>query len=131
MSGETLDPTVMQFKQFINEHPKLIENIRRSGRSWQEYYEKWALLGEDDPVWDQYKSEDTKTEKNTGHGKEKNSELFGQLIKMTENMDINKVQKQVHQLSSTISTVQELLDQYQETKKPKQGGNRPFNWFQD
>lgn len=129
MNEKKLDPTVMEFKQFINNHPKLIENIRKSGSSWQEYYEKWALLGENDSMWDQYK--DTDTDHNTEHKKEKNNELFGQLIKMTENIDMNKLQKQVHQLSNTISTVQELLNQYQETKKPKQDGNRPFNWFQD
>nr|WP_240510148.1 YlbD family protein [Virgibacillus profundi] len=131
MNNERLDPTVMEFKQFINNHPKLLGNIRRSGRSWQEYYEQWALLGEEDPLWDQYKTADKTSEKKTESAKENNFELLSQLMKLTENMDINKVQKQVHQLSNTITTVQEVLGQYQESKKPKDNAGDPFNWFRD
>lgn len=46
-----LHPSVAAFKNFVNRHPKLLEEIRKSGRGWQEFYEKWAILDEDDPFW--------------------------------------------------------------------------------
>ncbi|MFD1849169.1 YlbD family protein [Oceanobacillus bengalensis] len=131
MDNEKLHPTVVEFKRFINNHPLLLREIRKTGRSWQEYYEKWILLGEEDTFWDAYKEE--KIEEKTGNKKadEKNFELLGQLMKATENIDINKVQGQVNNLSKTIGTVQELINQFQHTKKDKKPVNDPFNWFRD
>ncbi|GGB44991.1 hypothetical protein F3157_06790 [Virgibacillus dakarensis] len=129
---DQLHPTVREFKAFLANHPKLVKEIRKSGRSWQEHYEKWVLLGEDDPYWSQYK-EDVE-ENSEQKGTKKQSELFSQLLKMTENIDINKVQKQVKQLSTTIATIQEVLGQFQETKKSSPGPKnepRPINWFRD
>ncbi|SEQ61892.1 Putative coat protein [Virgibacillus subterraneus] len=129
MSDDKLHPSVREFKVFMNKHPKLIEEVRKSGRGWQEYYEKWALLGEDDPVWDSYKKEEAE-----GKSKEGKGELFGQLMKLSENVDIDKVQKQVHQLSNTITTIQDVLGQFQTTKTPPQQfrkSNNPFNWGRD
>ncbi|HLR80318.1 MAG TPA: spore coat protein YlbD [Bacillota bacterium] len=121
MNDDHLHDTVKQFKQFINKHPKLIEEIRKSGRSWQEYYEKWVLLGEDDSMWEPYK----RTKKSS----EKNSELFQQLVNITEKVDFDKVQKHVHQLNDTISILQEVLGQFQD-QKPSHS-NRPVRWFKD
>ncbi|RDW17946.1 YlbD family protein [Oceanobacillus chungangensis] len=129
MEVEHLNPTVLAFKEFINAHPSLIKEVRKSGKSWQEYYEKWVLLGEDDPHWEQYKEEPTK--ENEKKSDEKNFELMSQLMKLTENFDINKVQGQVQQLSNTISTIQEVISQYQQSKKPSEQTKDPFNWFHD
>ncbi len=131
-----LHPSVVEFKTFINKHPALIKKIRKSGRSWQEYYEQWALLGEDDPLWDEYKEAETeweKEEQDEGEGSfEKNKELFSNLIKMTENMDLNKVQKQIDSFNNTISVIQELLGQFKQTDtKSEPVGKNGFGWFKD
>lgn len=127
MSGD-LHPTVRQFREFINKHPKLRRELRKTGRSWQEYYEKWLLLGEEDAFWDDFKEERVNSEGN----EEQKNELLGKMMNYFEKMDINKVQKQVHQLSGTIATVQELLDQFQGDKKAKPQEERPpFGWFRD
>lgn len=133
MSSDKLHPSVREFKTFMNKHPILIEEVRKSGKDWQEYYEKWALLGEEDPFWDDYKS---KSENTAGEkSKDGKAELLSQLMKLSENIDLNKVQQQVEQASSTISTVQELLGQFQSAKTPPQqpfrDSNQSFNWFRD
>ncbi|GAA0444324.1 MAG: YlbD family protein [Bacillota bacterium] len=133
MSDQKLHPSVLEFKQFINEHPKLIEHIRKSGRPWQETYEKWVLLGEDDPFWEKYKGDksQTKTQKEKAK-KEKNSELFSQLMKMTESMDLEKIQKQIEQFSDSITTIQELIGQFQQNKSTSsQQPNERMGWFRD
>lgn len=126
---EDLHPTVVAFKEFINNHPPLLREIRKSGSSWQEYYEKWILLGEDDPHWDQYKaSQETKEEqKNTGQ----ESELIGKFIKYTSNMDISKMQGQVDQLSKAIASIQEMMEQFKKSKPDNQSSKDPFNWMRD
>jgi len=133
-----IHPSVQEFKQFINKHPKLIANLRKKGRPWQEYYEKWILLGEEDDYWERFKELNTdemgkKQESNVENeddSKKKNMELFSQLLKKAENMDMDKVQKQVHQLSSTISTVQEAIGQFQQNKSPI-ANQKPQEWYQD
>ncbi|WP_404459151.1 YlbD family protein [Oceanobacillus kapialis] len=138
--SDKLHPSVVEFKAFINKHPALIRNIRKNGRSWQEYYEQWALLGEEDSIWLEYKEKeegsDTKeerSEKQDGNGtSERNKELFANLIKMTENMDLNKVQKQINSFNNTISIIQELIGQFQQTdttSKPTEKNG--FGWFKD
>ncbi|MEW9676584.1 spore coat protein YlbD [Lentibacillus sp. L22] len=134
---DKLHPTVREFKDFLSRHPGLVKDIRKSGKSWQEPYEKWVLLGEDDPYWSQYKEMDEESDSKSTEeqGKSKQSELFGQLMKMAEKVDMDKVQQQVTQLSSTIATVQELIGQFQENKKstpePKNQSSPFNNWFRD
>lgn len=131
-----LHPSVASFKNFINDKPLLLKEIRKSGRSWQEYYEKWVLLGEEDPFWQQYEEEQdtdnsSKSKDSKDKSESKNFELMNQIMKLTENIDMNKIQGQVANLSKTIGAVQELVDQFQQTKKQPPQKSRPFNWFQD
>lgn len=131
---EHLHPTVREFREFLARHPELVKEVRKTGRNWQEYYEKWLLLGEDDPYWLQYQEDKNKTEKESSNEETEQSELFDRLLKMTEKIDMDKVQKQVEQLSGTITTIQEAIGQFQENKKTStQSVNekRPFHWFRD
>ncbi|MUK89554.1 hypothetical protein GMD78_14395 [Ornithinibacillus sp. L9] len=126
--SDDLHPKIAAFKKFINDHPKLRAEIRKNGRSWQEYYEKWVLLGEDDPMWEEFIEKEQESSEKSGS----KSEFFSQLMRLTENVDMDKVQKQVQELSGTVSTLQELLGQFQDKKKPNpMVRNQPFNWFRD
>lgn len=126
-----LHPSVQEFKDFLNKYPKLINEVRKTGGSWQEYYEKWALLGEDDPFWNEYKEVKEKEESQLSRLKQ--SEFFNQLIKFTEYIDVNKVQQQVSQLNNTIQIIQGMLGEYVKTKEPKvvERQQRPFQLFRD
>ncbi|WP_156290448.1 YlbD family protein [Oceanobacillus salinisoli] len=133
---QKLHPSVVSFKQFVNKYPLLLREIRKSGRTWQEYYEKWVLLGEEDPYWDQFKEKDDQTTrqsraKSKDKAEEKNFELMSQLMKLTENIDMNKIQNQVSNLNKTIASVQELVDQFQHPPHQNAQHSRPFNWFRD
>lgn len=133
LSEDQLHPTVREFKNFINKHPKIIEDVRKSGKEWQEYYEKWVLLGEDDPMWEQYKESKLKQKKKDKSDINK-SELLDQIMKITKNLDIEKVQTHVEQLSNTLATVQEMLGHFQPSDKSQPSElNKPdpFNLFRD
>ena len=126
-----------RFKTFLNNHPKLVRKIRKDGKSWQEIYEQWVLLGEDDIHWEQYREATEEKNQNSEEKSQTSSKLdlkpdfVKQILKYTETVDINKLQEQVQQLSNTISTVQEIVNLY---KKPQTKENRtrqPFDWFRD
>ncbi len=131
VNEEKLHPSVREFRDFINKHPRLIESVRRSGKHWQEYYEKWSLLGEDDPMWEKYKDKPKEEKKNETFNK---TELFDQVIRFAEKMDMDKLNNQIEQLSSTIGMIQKMVGQFQDNKKSgpySPGRPKDFNWFRD
>ncbi|HLR62233.1 MAG TPA: spore coat protein YlbD [Lentibacillus sp.] len=119
--SDNLHPSVREFKAFLQKHPKLVEEVRKNGRGFQEYYEKWALLGENDQFWDQYKANVSDNPDN--RSKQGKAEIMERLIQMSENIDLDKLQKQVDNVNKTITTVQGMLGQFQSNKEPSQ---RPF-----
>ncbi|MFD1068264.1 spore coat protein YlbD [Oceanobacillus locisalsi] len=131
-----LHPSVAAFKSFVNRHPKLLEEIRKSGKGWQEFYEKWAILDEDDPFWDEYKlkepsgdaepkSEEAKKEKKTDH-----SDLIRQIVDYTQNLDTEKVQGQIEQLSNAIGVVQEMIGDMKKSSS-ENTPRAPFSFRKD
>lgn len=140
MSEENYRTELERFKTFINNHPKLRRDIRKNGKSWQEIYEQWVLLGEDDEYWDAYREkEPEKTNEKEGTDSDKDNlfakfnlkpDMVKQVLKYAETLDMEKLQEQVQQLSKTISTVQQIVSQYQQ---PDQQANqeRRFDWFMD
>lgn len=135
MTESNLNPEIIRFRNFINKHPKLIKEIRKNGRGWQEIYEQWVLLGEEDEYWEQFQEKQEETQINNEKNPVKfdiKSDVVKQILKYTETIDMNKLQDQVQQLSKTLSTVQELVSQYQQTSKNKfTAPQRNFNWFHD
>ncbi|WP_080874857.1 spore coat protein YlbD [Oceanobacillus timonensis] len=131
-----LHPSVEAFKSFVNRHPKLLEEIRKSGKGWQEFYEKWAILDEDDPFWNAYKVEESsgdakpKSQENKKDKKTDHSDLIKQIVDYTQNLDTEKVQGQIEQLSNAIGVVQEIIG---DMKKPsaKNTSQAPFSLRKD
>jgi len=130
MSGNDLHPSVQQFKDFVNKHPKLVKEVKDQGASWQPYYEKWVLLGEEDSFWDPYREEEAVQPKNTDEKKKEessednNQEFIGQLMSMAEKVDLNKVQGHIQQLNSAVQNIQSLVGQFQDMKKQLPGQNQ-------
>lgn len=55
MANQHANHSINDFKQFVKKHPKLIKEVRKEQRSWQDVYENWVLFGEKDPIWDPYR----------------------------------------------------------------------------
>ncbi len=135
MSKRTsLHPSVQQFKQFVKKHPLLIKEVRAGKKSWQDFYEEWTILGDDDDIWKKYKNaaeiasekeevepaskeeEAPKTEDQEGS---KGSQ-FGDLLSMLKSINLNDIQGHVQNLSGIMATVQGLLQTFQ--SNPNQEG---------
>ncbi|MCM3441226.1 YlbD family protein [Metabacillus halosaccharovorans] len=103
-------PSVQQFKDFVKKHPKLIQEVRKGNKDWQEVFEDWYLLGENDMIWQQYKDEqpnETKEKDETSK-----ADFMNQLFTAVKKMDMNTVNNHLTNMSSTISTLQGLFDQF-------------------
>lgn len=66
MMPKKLHPSVVNFKEFVSNNPKLILEVRKGEATWQELYEDWYLLGEEDSRWEIIRSENKiQSEENT------------------------------------------------------------------
>lgn len=112
MAGKKLHPSVEQFKSFIKEHPGLIKLVRSNEYTWQELYEDWYLLGEDDPKWAKYTKEKS-TSFQAGEEKTEEKRWVHQLTEMFKKMDANQMQHHINNLSHAIGAIQGVLSQFQ------------------
>jgi len=136
MTQKKLHPSVLQFKEFVKNHPKLVQEVRKGKATWQELYEEWYLLGEEDPRWESIGEEEP------GVQKEKNgeakSDLLSSIMGVMRKMDANQVQYHLNNLSQAIGAIQGLLSQFQGSNQPQQfqqrepqGPANPFSFRKD
>ncbi|UFU00915.1 YlbD family protein [Radiobacillus kanasensis] len=123
--GKDLHPSIQEFKQFVERHPDLIKEVRKSGKGWQPHYEKWILLGEDDPSWEKYKSNSTQKrpgqKKKESKAKGSSQEKLNKLMKMVENVDLDKMEGHINQLNGAVGNIQKLFGQFQDAKRQFSG----------
>ncbi|NQD68887.1 hypothetical protein HP456_23565, partial [Bacillus haikouensis] len=60
--GKSLHPKVKEFKEFVRKHPKIVKDVRNGNANWQELFEDWYLLGEEDTRWNPYRDTAEKNE---------------------------------------------------------------------
>ncbi|EIJ81624.1 hypothetical protein PB1_01745 [Bacillus methanolicus PB1] len=128
-----LDPSVQKFKEFVQSNPKIILKVRKGEATWQELYEDWYLLGEDDPRWDSYRSEQTEQKESET---EKKDDWKAQLIGLFKKMDANQIEKHIHNLSQALGAIQNVIGQFQESTKTKSTSEKvqpphPFQFRKD
>ncbi|WP_462409160.1 YlbD family protein [Neobacillus sp. Marseille-QA0830] len=137
MTQKKLHPSVLKFKEFVKNNPKLIQEVRKGRATWQELYEDWYLLGEEDKRWESVGSqaplENEKTEENGVKG-----EFLSNVIGKVKNMDPNQLQAHLANVSQALGAIQGLISQFQGSTPPSSGqGNppagpkHPFSFRQD
>lgn len=129
MEKKRLHPTIIKFKQFVKNHPQLIKEVRSGKSTWQELYEEWYLLGEDDPRWESSHSSENDT-------KEKEMELkldfIKPLMEKIKNIDLDQVQNLIGSLNDALGTLQGLIQQGNQLQdKPHETKAHPFSFRQD
>ncbi|WP_017753600.1 YlbD family protein [Calidifontibacillus oryziterrae] len=112
-----LNPKVAEFKEFVKRHPNIVKDVRANKKTWQELYEDWYMFGEEDSMWEKYKSVTSDDEKQAKRPTaKKESDFMSQLLSMVKNIDMNELQKNLNNVSGAISNVQQLLEQFQNFK---------------
>ena len=52
-----------EFKEFVSRHPLVREEVVKGNKTWQNIYEEWVILGENNDIWAPYKISTEKTDK--------------------------------------------------------------------
>lgn len=122
-----LHPKVIEFKDFVKRHPKIKNVVRSKEKTWQEIFEEWYMFGEEDDMWEEYKTNSSETEKTSTKSKaikntestkksKKDSDFMAQVFSMIKNIDMNDLQSHINNVSGAISNVQQLIEQFQGLK---------------
>lgn len=125
MSHQQLHPDVEAFKRFVNKHPPLLAEIRKSGQPIQAYYERWEKNKENDPMWQDY------TESKQA---EADPTLLDHITTISKHIDLNKIEGYVSQFQKTLQMAQLLLgdvNEKQDTPKDDTKQTGPFHIFRD
>ncbi|MEY8347474.1 YlbD family protein [Bacillus cereus] len=131
-----LHPSVQQFKEFVNRHPKMVHEVRNGQKTWQQFYEEWYLLGEKDEIWKGYKADGEAISPSAQEemNDEKTADLMGQMISFFKKLDAEQMQQHLANVTSAIGSVQQVIQQFQGNHtRPEQrtSENNPFFFRKD
>ena len=132
MANQHANHSINAFKQFVKKHPKLIKEVRKEQRSWQDVYENWVLFGESDPIWDPYREPEEASEA-VPETPQKN-DFVSKMVTAVKKMDVNQMNEQINKMSQSISSLQSLLNTFsgsgQKHSQPG-SGQHPFSFRKD
>ncbi|MCH6265765.1 MULTISPECIES: YlbD family protein [Neobacillus] len=135
MTQKKLHPSVEKFKEFVKNNPKIIKEVRKGNATWQELYEDWYLLGEEDQRWEKIGSDGEAAE--VKDEKEAKGDLMSNVMGIFKKMDPNQMQSHLQNISQAIGAIQGLVSQFQggnapnNPVKPPEGPKHPFTFRQD
>jgi hypothetical protein len=129
---KNLHPSVIKFKEFVKNNPALIKEVRNGNSTWQEIYEDWYLLGEEDSRWETI---GIKTSPSAEVEDEKKGDWISTILGSVQKMDPNQIQHYVNNLSQALGAIQGVLSQFQGSQ-PKQVSSKveprhPFSFRKD
>lgn len=123
MEDDKLSPSLVSFREFLHEHPRLIVEVREGKRTWNELYQDWYILGEDDEVWKPYKKEEKSKVLSS-----KGTESFAPIVDMLKNINFDELQRHISQVNGVIGHVQKMLEQFQKPSNQQKYPRDPFTF---
>lgn len=137
MTQKKLHPSVLKFKEFVKNNPKVIQEVRKGNSTWQELYEDWYLLGEEDKRWETIGTENnSEPEKKT----ESKGDWMSNIMGMVKKMDPDQMQGHINNLSQALGAIQGVISQFQGNSgstggvgapKASEGPKHPFLFRKD
>ncbi|WLV25662.1 spore coat protein YlbD [Aciduricibacillus chroicocephali] len=133
MADQELHPQVVQFREFLQRRPGLVRAARESGRGYQEFFENWVLLGENDPYWKKF--EEGEETKDTEKKAEKSLPFLDTVMNLAKKTDPAEIRKHAESFGETIRSLQEMVALFQKneknTVKNQSGNSELFHVFRD
>ncbi|WP_413301511.1 YlbD family protein [Bacillus sp. 1P10SD] len=136
MSQKKLHPSVLQFKEFVKNNPNIIREVRNGKATWQELYEDWYLLGEEDKRWESIGVETRSEPEAESNAK---GDWMSNIMGMVKKMDPNQMQNHINNLSQALGAIQGVIAQFQGGNpnasagpvKTQEGPKHPFSFRKD
>lgn len=133
MATKQKHPSIEKFKEFVKKHPKLSEEVKSKKKTWQELFEEWYLIGEEDESWKSFREDGAGEDKTTDKGAK--SDVIPQLLQSLKKMDMNQMQYHLTNVNSAIGNIQQLIQQFiPNTGKGSStalGAKNPFSFRKD
>lgn len=96
-----------EFRSFVSSHEKIKEEVRNGNRTWQNIYEEWVILGEENPEWDKYKSNtDKKVVSQNGNNLSINMDSVKNVIGYIKKINPDDLNKTLNTLQKVIQIAQ-------------------------
>lgn len=95
-----------EFKGFIKKHPLLKQEVLSKRKTWQELYEEYVLLGEEEfsSYTEEETKQETKTEKKEDKKKDSSTEdLIKNIVGYVKKIDPDQVTK-------TVTSIQKIIE---------------------
>lgn len=87
-----------EFKEFVSRHPSIRDEVVKGNKTWQNIYEDWVILGENNAIWTPYRVKEEKMEKIDLLSSENLKNIMGYIKKINPDS-----------ISKTLNTVQKIL----------------------
>ena len=96
-----------EFRAFLTKYPGIVEDVKNGNHSWQQMYENWVVLGENDASWQKYQTAPVLKETEQ---KAKSNTIEALLSSTSLKNVVNYVKKiDPDSISKTLNTVQKVL----------------------
>lgn len=124
----------------------MVHDVRSGQKTWQQFYEEWYLLGEEDPIWATYrpdgapafssvKENKKEKEKDNRTEEEKTADVMGQMLSFFKKLDVEQMQHHLANVTSAIGSVQQVIQQFQGSRTQQEQStskeNNPFFFQKD
>ena len=100
-----------EFKEFVKNHPKLIEYVKNDEMTWQKFYEMYDIYGENNKIWDKYLKE-AKQVTNAGIA----GLTLSEVVNWVKNIDLESLQEGIGNVQRVLGVVQDFSNKNIETK---------------
>ena len=97
-----------EFREFVNLHPLLRDEVKNGKRTWQNIYEEWVLYG-DGSEWSKYETSDNQSNKDNKSDMSKNRfnvDSMKNVLGYVKNINPEKVNKTLNNVQKVIQIVQ-------------------------
>ena len=97
-----------EFREFVNLHPLLRDEVKNGKRTWQNIYEEWVLYG-DGSEWSKYETSDNQSDKVNKSDMSKNRfnvDSMKNVLGYVKNINPEKVNKTLNNVQKVIQIVQ-------------------------
>ncbi|MFC7392432.1 spore coat protein YlbD [Scopulibacillus cellulosilyticus] len=122
MAHKTAD-SVKAFKQFVQKHPELAKGVKEQGKTWNDIFDEWVLYGEDNEVWETY---GVKMEK-----QKPQPDPLKKILSFINGIDAKNLEERLGQLNGALTSIQELIGQFQPKKPSQNAPQLPQNTMQN
>lgn len=116
---------IVEFKDFVKQHPKLINFVKKGDMTWQKFYEIYDLYGNSDDAWKDYLTETTiaATAPITAFG-------ISDFMNWIKNIDLDKMQEGINSVQRVVGVLQDFGSK-EESKKPEYKPRPLYKHFED